>query len=242
MMMNPKLLKTVLSCFLIFVSAATLMAQEIEKAININNFNGIIVSSGIDLYLTQNGSEKVVLKGSKDLMEKVKVSKTSDGALKFEIENGSSWGNWSFGKNNNIKAYISFKTLNSLIASGGSDIYGKNQFKMNSLLIRTSGGSDVKLDLAVADLKVASSGGSDIYLKGSASSFTIQASGGSDVKAFGLIAGELVAKMSGGSDGEFNAEKSITVAASGASGVSYKGAAIKKSINTSGASDVTKVN
>jgi hypothetical protein len=242
MMMNPKLLKTVLSCFLIFVGAATLMAQEIEKAVNINNFNGVIVSSGIDLYLTQGGSEKIVLKGSKDLMEKIKVSKTSDGALKFEIVKGSSWGNWSFGKNDNIKAYISFKTLNSLIASGGSDVYGKNQFKMNSLLIKASGGSDVKLDLAVSDLKVATSGGSDIYLKGSASNFTVQASGGSDIKAFGLITDELVAKMSGGSDGEFNAGKSITVAASGASDVSYKGAAVNKSISSSGTSDVKKVN
>jgi hypothetical protein len=241
-MMNPKLLKTVLSCFLIFVSAATLMAQEIEKAVNISNFNGVIVSSGIDLYLTQGTSEKVVLKGTKDLMEKVKVSKTAEGALKFEIERGSSWGNWSFGKDEYVKAYISFKTLNTLIASGGSDVYGKNQFKLKSLTIQASGGSDVKLDLSVSDLKIASSGGSDIFLKGNASSFMVQASGGSDVKAFGLVADELIAKLSGGSDGEFDVEKSITVAASGASDVRYKGAAVKKSISSSGASDVIKVN
>ena len=46
--MNPKLLKTVLSCFLIFVSAATLMAQEIEKAVNINNFNHIWLLLGFN--------------------------------------------------------------------------------------------------------------------------------------------------------------------------------------------------
>lgn len=240
--MNPKILKALLSCFLIFISAATLLAQEIEKVVNINNFNGVIVSSGIDLYLSQSSSEKVILKGTKDIMQRVKVSKTADGVLKFEIENGSNWGNWSFGKNENIKAFISFTTLNSLFASGGSDVYGKNQFKMNSLAVKASGGSDIKLDLVVSDLKVASSGGSDIYLKGNTSSFTVQASGGSDVKAFGLIADNVIAKMSGGSDGEFYAEKSITVAASGASDVSYKGAAIKKNINSSGASNVAKVN
>lgn len=240
--MNPKLLKTILSCFLIFIGAASVSAQEISRTENFTNFSGISVSSGIDIYLTQSNSEKIVVKGTKDLMSRLKVSKSSDGILKFEFEKGSGWGNWSFGKNNYVKAYVSFKTLNRIMASGGSDVYSEGSFKLNDLAIKSSGGSDVKLNLNVADLKVMSNGGSDVYLKGKANKFSVQASGGSDVHAFDLIVDDLVAKMSGGSDGDFTAEKSVLIAASGASDVRYKGAAKQKSVSASGASDVKKVN
>ncbi|MBD3750287.1 MAG: DUF2807 domain-containing protein [Sphingobacteriales bacterium] len=241
-MMNPKLLKTILSCFLIFIGAVSVSAQEISRTENFTNFSGISVSSGIDIYLTQSNAEKIVVKGTKDLMSRLKVSKSNDGMIKFEFEKDTNWGNWNFGKNNYVKAYVSFKTLNSMMASGGADVYSEGDFKLNHLAIKSSGGSDIKLNLNVTDLKVMSSGGSDVYLRGKANQFSVQASGGSDVHAFDLMVDDLVVKMSGGSDGDFTAEKSVSIAASGASDVRYKGAATQKSISASGASDVKKVN
>ncbi len=240
-MMNPKLLKTVISCLIIAISASVLMAQEVERREKFSNFNAIAVSSGIDLYLTQSDTEQIVLKGSKVLMDKVEVSKTDNGVLTFEIEM-TGWGNWSWGKESSVKAYVSFKTLNALMASGGSDVFGNGQFKLNNLSVKSSGGSDLKLDVLVNDLKIASSGGSDIYLKGKASKLFLQASGGSDVKAFGLIANEVISQTSGGSDVQLYAVNALRIAASGSSSVAYKGNPTKKSISTSGASDVEKVN
>jgi hypothetical protein len=240
-MINPKILKTVLVSFFIAVSASALIAQEIERKQNFTNFNGISVSSGIDLYLTQSISEKVVLKGDKDVLDKIKVTKDAHGVLKFEFKESGSMNNWTWGKDNAVKAYVSFKTLNNLVASGGSDVFSDGQFNLSSLSIKSSGGSDIILDLIVQDLKVATSGGSDITLKGRADKFSLSASGGSDVNAFGLEAGDVVATASGGSDAELNASKTISIAASGASDVNYKGSAIKRNISSTGASDVTKV-
>ncbi|MEO5911534.1 MAG: head GIN domain-containing protein [Pelobium sp.] len=240
-MMNPKLLKSLLSCLLITVSMTVLKAQEVEKKANFTNFNGVSVSSSIDLYLTQSNSEQIVVKGTKDLMDKLKISKDADGLLKFEMDKGNGWGNWSWGKDSYVKAYVSFKTLSRLIASGGSDVYSQGQLKLNDLAIRSSGGSDLKLDLIVGDLRVVSSGGSDVYLKGKASSFSLLGAGGSDVKAFNLIADKVDVQMSGGSDGELYAVKSLTIIASGASDVDYKGTPTKKVIKSTGASDVKKV-
>ncbi|TKB96303.1 head GIN domain-containing protein [Pedobacter cryophilus] len=240
-MINPKLLKTGLVCLLITFSASALIAQIIERKENYNNFNGIAVSSGIDLYLTQSANEQIVLSGTKDLIDRVKVSKGSDGLLKFEMEKRSGWFSWSWGEDSYVKAYVSFKTLNRLISSGGSDVYGKDQFKLNSLNIISSGGSGVKLDLIVNNLTLSTSGGSDVYLKGKASNFNLQASGGSDVNAFNLLADDVVAQMSGGSDCELYTVKTISINASGASDVTYKGPGIRKSIKSSGASDVQQV-
>ncbi len=240
--MSPKLLKAFLSCFLIAISASVLVAQEMQKKENVSGFNAISVSSGIDLYLTQSNTEEVVLKGTKELMEKVKVYKGMDGILKFEVEKGTIWSDWTFGKNSSVKAYVSFKTLNKLMATGGSDVFSQGHLKFKDLMIKSSGGSDLKLDLEVEDLKIMASGGSDVYLKGRASKFILQANGGSDVKAFGLIADEVNAQMSGGSDGELYALKTIDIVASGASDVDYKGPATKKSVSSSGASDVRRLN
>jgi Putative auto-transporter adhesin, head GIN domain len=240
-MINPSLLKTGLVCFLIVFSASTLIAQTIERKENYSNFNGIAVSSGIDLYLTQSANEQIVISGTKELVDRVKVSKGSDGLLKFEMEKRSGWFSWSWGDDNYVKAYVSFKTLNRLLASGGSDVYGKDQIKLNNLNIKSSGGSDVKLDLIVNNLVLSSSGGSDVYLKGKANKFSLNTSGGSDVKAFNLLADDVFAQMSGGSDVELYTLKTISINASGASDVSYKGPGIKKSIKSSGASDVQQI-
>ena len=240
-MINPKILKTALICFFIAISASAIIAQEIERKENFTNFSGIAVSSGIDLYLTQSNTEKVSLKGDNDVLEKIKVSKDANGILKFEFKENGSMSNWTWGKDNGVKAYISFKTLNNLMVSGGSDVVSEGQFNLTSLSVKISGGSDLNLDMIVKDLKVAISGGSDITLKGRADIFSLIVSGGSDVNAFGFEAGDVTANASGGSDAELNASKSISIAASGASDVNYKGSASKKSISSSGASDVTKV-
>lgn len=240
-MVNPKILKMILVCFFIVASTSALIAQEIERQASVNNFNGVSVSSGIDLYLTQSSTEKVVLKGKKDLLDQIKVTKDKNGVLVFEVEKNGGWSNWSWGNDSAVKAYVSFKTLNNLIASGGSDVFSTNQFNLSTLNIKSSGGSDVKLDLNVNDLKVATSGGSDISLKGKAEKFSISASGGSDVNAFNLEAGDVVASTSGGSDAQLNATKTISISASGGSDVTYKGTAVKKSISSTGASDVTRI-
>ncbi len=242
-MINPKVLKAVLCCFFLFIGTKILIAQEIERRENITGFNSISISGGIDLILSQGNTEGIILKGEKDMIDKIEVIKNSSGQLTIGFKkNGDSWGNWSWSKNSSAKAYISFKLLTKLSVSGGCDVTNIGILKLKDLSVATSGGSDINLNLEVSNLNIAASGGSDVNLKGKAESFNVSASGGSDVEAFSFKADNVNVKMSGGSDGNVYAEKSITISASGASDVRYKGNAVKKGISTSGASDVTKVN
>jgi len=241
-MINPKLLKGMWCCIIIMISAKLLIAQEIERKFEISDFDGISVSSGIKIYLTQSNDEKILLKGNEEALKKIVVRKTSNGLLELKFESKSSSLNWNWGKNYEVKAYISFKTLNQLIASGGSDIISQSDFKLNNLSIISSGGSDINLNLSANYLKVVTSGGSDIYLKGKANQLNLTASGGSNVKAFGLIVDDINVVTSGGSDAELCAEKSIKAVASGASDIKYKGNTSKSSQSSSGASSIKKVN
>ena len=240
-MINPKLLKSLWCCLFILISAKLLLAQEIERKINLSDFDQISVSSGIKIYLTHAEEEKILLKGDVEVLDKIIVNKKSS-MIELKFDNKNSYTNWVWKKNQVVKAYISFKALNKLIASGGSDIISQNNFKLNDLSIISSGGSNVNLDLSANYLKVVASGGSDIYLNGKADKFDITASGGSDIKAFGLIVEDINVVTSGGSDVKLYAEKSIKAVASGASDIKYKGNASKRNTSSSGAASINKVN
>ena len=57
-----------------------------------------------------------------------------------------------------MKAYVSFKNLDRLGASGGSDIQVEGSVKVNSLKLDISGGSDFAGKIDVNDLHVDASG------------------------------------------------------------------------------------
>ncbi len=236
-MINPKLLKSVLACLLVAVTTYTVHAQEVSRKENLKSLTSITVSSGIDIFLTQGSEDKVEVKGSKELMERLILTEENSGNLVLKLKPGSKNNNW--GNNNSIKAYITFKDLNSIQSSGGSDISGENTFKLDALSLSSSGGSDVKLSLDVINLYINMSGGSDVSVKGTATDAKIVASGGSDLSASGLIIQNLDGSFSGGSDGDINVVANMLLSASGASDVRYSGNPKSKKISKSGASDVT---
>ncbi|MFC3560659.1 head GIN domain-containing protein [Pedobacter jamesrossensis] len=232
------LLKASATLLFMVVSSYMTRAQE-TKNVAVKNISSITVSSGIDLYLTQSGSESLNIKASSDLLKNVVVEQNG-GNLVIKMKEGISWG--SMFKNQTIKAYVNFKTLSALTASGGSDVYSQNQIKADKFALRSSGGSDVKLTLVCEDLQLQSSGGSDVKLNGKAENMVLQTSGGSDVDAYDFIVDYAKVSASGGSDANINVTKGLEAGASGGSDVHYKGNASLKKTSSSKSGDVTKVN
>ncbi|GGH07910.1 DUF2807 domain-containing protein [Pedobacter zeae] len=213
-------------------------AQE-TKNFPVKNFSSIGVSSGIDLYLTQGNSETVSIKSDAETLKDIIVEQNGNN-VNIKFKDGIKWS--SLFKNRVIKAYVTFKTLNALAASGGSDVFTQNQIKTDKLAIRSSGGSDLKLTVICKDLSIQSSGGSDLNLKGKAENMTIQSSGGSDIDAYELITEYAKVQASGGSDVDIYVNKGLEAAASGGGDVSYKGNASLKKTSSSKSGDVNHVN
>lgn len=228
-----------ISAFLFIAFSAYIAKAQDSKSFPVKNFTSIGISSGIDLYLTQGNSEGVMVKADSETLKDVVVEQNgSDIRIKFK--DGIKWSGMF--KNRVIKAYVNYKTLNEIAASGGSDVFTQNQIKTDKLAIRASGGSDVKLTLASNDLTVQSSGGSDISLKGKATNMTIQSSGGSDVNAFELVTDYAKVQASGGSDVNIYVNKGLEASASGGGDVSYKGDAALHKTSSSKSGDVHHVN
>ncbi|WP_406825362.1 head GIN domain-containing protein [Pedobacter sp. KACC 23697] len=224
--------------FLITITSYIAKAQE-TKSFTAKNFTSIGVSSGIDLYLTQGSSESVSIKSDSETLKDIVVEQNgSNVTIKFK--DGIKWGGMF--KNRTIKAYVSFKSLSAIAASGGSDVFTQNQIKTDKLAVRSSGGSDLKLNVVCKDLSIQSSGGSDIDLKGKAENMTIQSSGGSDIDAYELITDYAKVQASGGSDVNIYVNKGLEASASGGGDVSYKGNASLKKTSSSKSGDVHHVN
>jgi hypothetical protein len=184
---------------------------------NVATFHGIQMSSGIDLYLSQSGTEGLAVSAtSAEYRDKI-VTEVVNGILKIYYEDKSSWGN------RKMKAYVSIKDIDFLAASGGSDIFIDEKLHAGKLKVQLSGGSDLMGKLAVEDLSVTASGGSDAKISGTATHLMVSISGGSDFKGDDLIADFGSISASGGSDANVHVTKELESHASGGSDIRYIG-------------------
>ncbi|GAB3042720.1 head GIN domain-containing protein [Spirosoma pulveris] len=208
-----------------------------KKERTVSNFKGVSVNSGIDVFLTQGNSEKLVLE-VKGYDEDQVISRVKNGVLELNIDRKGL--NWNIGNNKYVKAYLTFKQLDNLQAGGGSDITGQGTLVFNDLNLEASGGADVKLTLKADELNVEASGGADATLQGSARTLNASGSGGSDLDARKLSVEVCNANSSGGSDVYVNASKELTMKASGGSDIYYSGSAKVVASSKSGGSDITR--
>src|SRR5579872_6897563 len=129
-----------------FAFAGLLSFAQTEKSTPHNNaekrdvkgFHAIAVSGGIDLYLSQ-GEETVAVTAPNDSMRDLIRTVVENGVLKIYMEHAHH-DNSGIRK---FKAYVSFRTLDALKASGGSDIYAEGGLKTDKLDLTLSGGSDL---------------------------------------------------------------------------------------------------
>jgi putative autotransporter adhesin-like protein len=200
---------------------------------NVSGFHAIEISGGIDLYLSQ-GDEAVAVSASKDEYRDKIITEVKNGVLKIWFDWKSNlridWGN------RKLRAYVSFKSLDGLDASGGSDVIVDGTIKTAKLDMEISGGSDFKGKVESDDLKIHASGGSDVNISGKAAKLIIDASGGSDFSGYDFAADICNVEASGGSDVHVTVNKELTANASGGSDVFYKGSGLIRDLKTGGGS------
>lgn len=208
--------------------------EKAKRVFILSDFNAVSVSSGIDLYLQPSSKTEAEATTSREMLNKLDISQ-SGGKVIIKLKKGV-----YFNSRNNIRVVLSYRNLNSINASGGSDIFMSNNeiLKSNNLSILGSGGSDFNIKIDVESLDCSLSGGSDGKLSGSAKEATYRISGGSDLLAKELISNRCEINASGGSDAYIYATDHLKVVASGASDVYFFGNPKQRNIQASGASDI----
>jgi Putative auto-transporter adhesin, head GIN domain len=221
---------------LALVAAGTSAAEHEARALD--GFTGVEVRGGVDLKLRQGAAFGVEVSAPNGEAGDI-ATVVENGTLIIEPKRTPSWfSGWFSGWFGGYSATVTLPRLESLHASGGSDVTAEGVFAGDRLAIDASGGSDVAIDVNVGELVLRASGASDMRLEGTAGSLDATTSGASDLNAFGLEIGEARINASGASDSTLNVTKKLVGHASGASDVYYKGNPPAVDVQASGASDV----
>lgn len=202
----------------------------------VSAFNAIKVSGAIEVYLSQGSSTAVAISASEEkFRDKIKTEVVNN-TLKVYYDGGLSFNSG----NKKLKAYISVTDINSLEASGASTFRISGTISGSSLNIKLTGASEITGNIKFTKLVADISGASKVKLSGNVDNIDIDASGASDVKSYELAVDDCSVNATGASDVHITVNKEISAHAAGASSVFYKGEAVMKNINASGASSVAK--
>lgn len=231
--------------FIFILSLCGMQVFAQQNIINDNNavqrdvpsFSGIKVSGGIDVYLSQSDSYALAVSAAEQEYTNNISTEVKNGILVISFRDNNFWRKNGDKK---LRAYISFKNIESLEASGASNFYINNSLNLDNLLIKLSGASDIFGLVTITNLNLDLSGASTVKLKGSAQNIRLNSSGASDVKSYDLKVDNCVAKISGASDIRITVNNSLSASASGASSLFYHGNPEKKDVSSSGASSISQ--
>ena len=225
---------------------------------NVGQFSGLDVSAGVKVVFTQENNTSVKVFADADKLQNV-ITKVENGILKVYIDNKGTKNlrfknlsvNVSSPKMDRIKASSgsNFTAVNeireremNIDASSGSAIVAKLQISGTSN-VEASSGSNVKASISSDKVLVKSSSGSSVTLEGSTDYLSIDASSGSSCKTDQLRANVGVVESTSGSSASVNAKDKLTVKASSAGSVRYKGSPkIEASISKSSAGSLNQIN
>jgi len=209
---------------------------EIREA---KNFHAIKLSSAFDVYITQGNEESVAVSAS-DVKYRNEIEVKVEGGVLIIGFKKSSWTKKWNGNKMNLRAYISFKSIDKLDVSGACDVSIQGIIKEDDLKIVLSGASDIKGEFDVQKMNIDLSGASDMTVTGLASNLTIEASGASSFKGYDFKTDYCDADISGASSIKITVNKELSARASGASDLRYQGDGLIRDIKTNGASSVSR--
>lgn len=163
----------------------------IDKNINVSDFKGIDVTSGIDVILVQGNSESLTLTAQENLFEYIKAG-VENGTLKIYTRN-------NLRPTEAIKARITFKDITNLKVSGGGDTHSETPLNVETLDLSISGGGDFRSVINSNELKCNINGGGDAKIDGKIKNYSITVSGGGDLESK-ISAGTILCTINGGGD------------------------------------------
>jgi len=254
-----------IALFACLLMAFTLQAQnkmgviydENVQVRKLPNFTSIRVSNAIELFISQSNKTEVAVSASSDEYKNRIITEVVGGTLIIRMaDNYSRWWKWG-NEDYRIKAYVSVNELYAITGSGATNIKIVNGVNAEKLKITLSGASDMKGDIKagtlLADLSGASSfkgtvqanafsvkgsGACNFDISGAGEDLIVDVSGASSVKMFDYLVKGASVDASGASSVKLNVSGMLKPHATGASSIDYKGNAIIKEMQSSGASSV----
>jgi len=212
------------------------------KEIKVGSFEGVEISGGIDLYLSQGTEDKVALsaKDPEDL-EKIEAFVEND-MLVVRFKKGNSWwsNQWNtMGKH--FRAYVSARTLRKVSVAGSGNVDVSGIIKSERFALDLAGSGNFEGDVKTDKMEVNQAGSSNVRIGGSAEEASFTTSGSGNVMGYEMVVDNCNVSISGSGNIQITANKELSAATSGSGNVSYRGSAVIRNLSSSGSGRIRKV-
>jgi hypothetical protein len=178
-------------------------------------FDGLRVSSGIDVYLKQTDNESITVETDENLQEYIKTE-IKDGILNVYTDANIREAEMK-------RVYVTMKDINSLKTSSAGDIISETPIKTGNLRLSASSAGDIKLEVYVDRIDADLSSSGDMTLSGKADILDVSLSSAGDLNAYGLDVREADVSASSAGDADINVSEKLTARASSAGDINYRG-------------------
>lgn len=196
-------------------------------------FDGISVSTGIDVYLSQGDGEKIIVEADENLHDYL-VTEVKDRTLRIYFDNVS------IRSAERKRVYVTMKDVTKLKTSSAGDIIGETPVKCGDILLESSSAGNIRLELYArnANVKISSSG--DISLTGEAETLNADLSSAGDLNAWDFKVKDADIDVSSAGDADIYVTHKLVARVSSAGDVRYAGEPEIIDARTSSAGTVRK--
>ncbi len=212
--------------FILFIAFTATASGQIRRTVYGNGnverqdrtagkFEGLKVSSGIDVYLKQGDSESITVEADENLLEYIETD-IKDGVLNVYTDA-------NIRKAESRKVFVTMKDITSLRTTSAGDIIGETPVRTDDLKLSASSAGDIKIEVYANTIDADLSSSGDMTLTGKAGKLNVNLSSAGDLNAYELEVKEADVSASSAGDADVNVSEKLTARASSAGDINYRG-------------------
>ncbi len=201
-----------------------------EETRQVDEFDQIKVSRGINVYITQGSPAKVVVIADNNLHEII-TTEVNGSVLKVSANENIRWAKEK-------KVIITVEKLNGVETSSGSNAWSQNRIMSEHMELKASSGANLTMEVNAKYLKANCSSGANIRLSGLAKEAELEASSGANLKGEELTADQCRMRASSGGNTSSTVTEKLEANASSGGNVVYYGEPNSTDINSSSGGNI----
>lgn len=232
-------LLSTLFCFSLLAQETSTVNDPAATARTLNaSFSSISISDGISVWLSQGNEESVAVSYSDEKFADRFKTEVVDGVLKIYYDNSGL--KYATNKHKQLKAYVSFKTLEKLTGSGGANVKFTGKPRFERLQMKFTSGSKLEGSIDANEIAAEQGSGSTMKLAGKSGKFDIEVSSGAVFSGYDFSTSYCSAKASSGGEVKITVDKELSATASSGGGIRYSGNGMIKDISVNSGGVVKK--
>lgn len=218
----------------VFENCVEAKGPVVEKLVKTDHFKGIISSNNLNIEITQDTIQKVVISAEENLIDNFTVIVKDDQLKVSRI--------YCTRKSKNALIKISVDTLEKIKVQSGGKLRSTNTIQGESIDIDASGGGQVNMTLAYKAVFCNLSAGAMGILEGQANRLRSEINSGSQLQAGNLNTKNCDLTASSGANAEVNASEELIVNATSGANIRYKGEPVTKKIDVNSGAMINGMN